>query len=195
MATAATPCDLSSVGHVQCHPFEPKLHDLRHWIATRAEDVALGHLDDQTAALANHDRSGVLRRDDVGDEGLPEDGVGVSQVGLPKGTPLAHHRIFTGDAVDEDIQPALFTIDPCEERFDLGFNCVVDSKRNCNATRRHDHICGFVDGLRAPVGGEVAAHTAPRTVHRRTGLAQGTRDAATGTACGAGNNSDLPFQR
>jgi len=38
--------------HVQRESFERELHDLRHRIAARRQNVVLGHLDDQTAARA-----------------------------------------------------------------------------------------------------------------------------------------------
>ena len=79
-------------------------------------------------------------------------GVGVREVRLPEGTPLRHHRIFAGDAVDEDVEPALLLLDAGKERFDLGFDGVIDANRNRRAADGLDHLRGFVDGLGPPVG-------------------------------------------
>jgi hypothetical protein len=161
----------------------------------RHEDVVLGHLDDQATATADHEGRGMLGRDDVGEEGLPQDGLTVFQVRLPERVPLSHHRLLTGDAVDQDVQSTVLAIDPREEGLDLGFDGVIDSDCDGCAALLLDDRRGLVDRLGSLVRGEIAANTAPRAIHDRTGFAQGARDIASGAARGADDDDgDVPRQ-
>jgi len=48
--------------HVQREAFDRELHCLRQRIAAGKQRVAFGHLDDEAAASADHQRRGMLRR-------------------------------------------------------------------------------------------------------------------------------------
>ena len=127
----------------------------------------------------------MFRGDHVRQQRLAEYGVGVLQVHIPERVPLRHQRVFAGDAVHEDVEPVMPTIECPEERSDLGFDRVVDANRNRFPPSGRDQLRGFVDGLRTAIGRRVAAHASTGAVHGGPGLAQRTRDAAPGAARGA----------
>src|SRR5256885_4063146 len=43
----------------------------------------------------------------------------VRQVDLPERSPLTHHRVLTGDAVHEHVEPTMLLLDPGKERMNL----------------------------------------------------------------------------
>ena len=99
--------------------------------------------------------------------------------------------IFAGDAVDEDIQPAVLAGDAREERLDLGLDGVIDAHRDAGAAGGGHHRRGLVDRLRPAVGRRVAGDAAAGAIDDGAGLAERPGDAAPGSACGSGDDGDL----
>ena len=61
----------------------------------------------------------MLGGDDVREKGLPKDRLGVSKIRLPERVPLRGHRIFAGNAVDQNIESTVLAIDLTKEGLDL----------------------------------------------------------------------------
>ena len=116
------------------------------------------------------------------------------QVGLPERSPSAEHGILAGDAVDEDVQPAVIAGDACEEGLDLGLDGVIDAHGDAGAAGGRHHRGGLVDRLRPAVRRRIAGNAAAGAVDDGAGLAERPRDAAPGTACGSGDDGDLSGQ-
>src|SRR3970282_450198 len=90
--------------------------------------------------IAYHERGRVLGGDDVRQDRLPEDRRAVCQVRGPEPPVLTHHRVLAGDAVAEEVEPAVFAITSAEKRLDLGLEGVVDAKGNRRAACADDHL-------------------------------------------------------
>lgn len=88
----------------------------------------------------------------------------------------------------------VLAIDPAEESLDCRLNGVVDPHGDRFPARRLDHAGGFLDGLGSIVRRGITANTAAGAIHRRAGFAEGARDAASGSARGAGDDGDLSRQ-
>ena len=102
--------------------------------------------------------------------------------------------ILAGDAVDEDVEPAVLAGDAGEERFDLGLDRVIDAHRDAGAAGGRHHRRGLVDRLRPVVGRRVAGDTAAGAVDDGAGFAERAGDAAPGAARGSGDDGDLSRQ-
>ena len=87
----------------------------------------------------------------------------------------------------------VLAIDPREEGLDLGFDGVIDSDCDGCAALLLDDRRGLVDRLGSPVWGEIAANTAPVQYTIAPASPRG-RDPASGAACGAGDDGDVPRQ-
>jgi hypothetical protein len=145
--------------------------------------------------VADHDRGGVLGRDDVRRKRLSEDRVGVFQVCLPEVAPLPHHGLFAGDAVDQYVEALVLATDAPEECLYVGLDGVVDANCDCRSTSRVDHRGGFVDRLATSVRRRSALDAPSSAVHRGTSLAKRASDATSRPACGTGDDGDRACQR
>jgi hypothetical protein len=72
--------------HTNRESLDRVLHEVAHDIATATADqeVSLGHLDDETAPLLDHERRRIFGGDQVRHHGLAKSVGGVLQVCLPK---------------------------------------------------------------------------------------------------------------
>ena len=104
IASAATPCGFSSAAMLSASILSAAFTVCDSGLPPAAEQIAFRHLDDEAAPVADHERRRVLRGDDVRRERLSQDRVGILQVDLPEATPLPHHRVFAGNAVDEHVE-------------------------------------------------------------------------------------------
>jgi hypothetical protein len=108
-------------------PLLRQLGGMRHRISPAAEDVVFRDVDDQPAFGWHHRQRGMFRRHDARGDRLPEDGVGSRQICLPEISVPFHQRVFSGDAVDDDIESLVGAGDAPEKRCDFGLDRVIDA--------------------------------------------------------------------
>ena len=109
------------------------------------------------------------------------------QVRLPERGVLLHHRLFAGDAVDEDVEPAVLAIDPADQRLDRQLDRVIDANRDGSPP-----AALMISAVSSIVSGRWYADGLPRTlrpvqVDDGARLAQRASDASSGAAGGAGD--------
>ena len=73
-----------------------------------------------------------------------------------------HHRVLAGNAVHQDVDPAVLAIDPFDQRLDFLLARVIHANGNRGATGAVDQLSGLVDRFRPVVRRRVAAHAAAR---------------------------------
>jgi hypothetical protein len=95
------------------------------------------------------------------------------------------------DVVDQDVQAALFPVDPVDERGDLGPVEVVDGYGDAGAAGLGDQVGGVLDGLGAVVLGAPGAGAAPGDVDGGAGGAELDRDPPARSPGGPGDQGDL----
>jgi len=181
--------------HFERQAFERQLDRLGQRVAAGRQRVSFGHLHNQAAARADHDRRDVLRGDDVRHDGLSKERVGIREIGLPERSPLVHHRILARDAVHQHVETPALTVDPIDQRLDLRFDGVIDANGDRRAAGGGDHLRGLFDRFRAAIRRGRAADTSTSAVHQRAGFAERARDAPAGAARGAGDQGDLSGER
>jgi hypothetical protein len=124
----------------------------------------------------------MLGGDDVGDKRLPEGRLSVLEIGLPKGAPLRHQWVFTGDAVHEYIEAAMLSIHASKDFLHFSLHGVIDANRDGGTTGGTDHPGGLVYGFRTIVRRAVTTHTSSSAINRSTRFPEGSRNASPSAA-------------
>ena len=195
MDTAATRCVRSSPAIRAAKPLSELFTTSGERVTAAAKHrVALGDLDDETAAAFAHVGRRMLGGDEVREDRLAQ-GVGaVGEIGLPEASPSTEQGVLAGDAVDEHVEAAVVTGDAREHRLDLELDRMVDAYGDASATGRRHHPRGLVDGFGPVVGRAAALNASPGAIDGGAGLAEAPRDAAAGPPRGAGDECDLSGQ-
>ena len=155
---------------------------------------AVGHLDEEAARAFEHQRQGVVRGDQVGVDGEPEEAEAVREVVLPDRLVPLEEPLAAPDVVDEDVEPARLRPDPRDERRDRLRVEVVDGDGGGTPARGRDQLGGLLDRLGAVVFGARRPRRAAGDIDRRAGGAELGGDAAAGAAGGAGDERDASGQ-
>ena len=174
------------------------LHQVEEELPVIADAVLLDDLHHQARLARDHQRRRVPAGDDVGPEPAVEEGAAFVERQLPEALPRGDR--LPGEDVDEHVEPLLLLLDAREERRDLRVDRVIDADRDADAARRRSPAPPsprwFRAGRRSDGRGvRLAAAAAARAVDGGAGFAEHPRDAAPGTASGAGDDGDVSFER
>lgn len=156
--------------------------DLSQDISTGDERIAFGDPHNEPAPLFDHQRRRVLGRDHVRQKSLAENRFAIGQIGVPERSPFAHQRIFAGDTVHQDVEPALFAFDTREQRFNFGFYRVIHANYDSRAASGGNLLSGLFDRFRTAIGRGTAARAAARAVHGRPSFRERTRNPSAGAS-------------
>ena len=152
------------------------------------ERIAVGHLDDESGIVLDHQRRAVTARDDMTEDGALEQLHAPGRGQRPERRSPLRQRVAAPDVVDQNVQPTLFVADAGEELPDLGLNGVVGAYGDPPATLRGHHLRGLLDGLGPPGSRGAAPDAAPGAVHGGPRRTQHAGDAAAGAARRAGDD-------
>jgi len=115
---------------------------------------AVGHLDEQAAGLVDEEREKVMRRDEVGLDGEPQDSQTIVEVVLPDGrVPLrrsALQHFGAPDVVDEHVDVAVVRPNLLGQRLHLAGIEMVDCGGDTGAAELRDELGRFFESARSP---------------------------------------------
>ena len=144
---------------------------------------AVGHLDQQAARFPDQQRQREMRGDEVRVEPEPEQPQSVFQMVLPHRLVPFEQQLTTPDIIDQHVQPALFGVDPLDQRFHLLRLQMVGRHGDALAAGGCHQFGRLLDRLgRAPVLRLFFARRPSGNVDCRTGRAQLNGDASASAA-------------